>query len=147
VGLEQISAERAGGVVRGGEPLVEARRVELLLTGPASKVGQLVVRTMQNVEANVALLYTLKSFVHVLLPEVESLVDAAVLMDQEGRQSQHPLTPLASFYAHPLPRVYGESAQRIVVGEGYNQFHAPLVNGIRGNHLTDRRTYLEREVV
>ena len=34
---ESVPAQRAGGVVAGGEPLVQARRVELLLASPAGR--------------------------------------------------------------------------------------------------------------
>ena len=54
--LKQVSAEGTGGVVGGREPLVEAGRVELLLAGPAAQLRQLVVRPVQDVEADVALL-------------------------------------------------------------------------------------------
>jgi hypothetical protein len=33
--LEEVSTERAGGIVGGGEPFVQAGRVELLLASPA----------------------------------------------------------------------------------------------------------------
>ena len=56
LGLEKVPAEGAGGVVGGGEPLVEAGRVELLLAGPAAQLGQLVVGAVQDLEADVALL-------------------------------------------------------------------------------------------
>ena len=56
LGLEEVPAEGAGGVVGGGEPLVEAGGVELLLAGPAAQLGQLVVGAVQDVEADVALL-------------------------------------------------------------------------------------------
>ena len=56
LGLEKVPAEGAGGVVGGGEPLVEAGRVELLLAGPAAQLGQLVVGAVKDLEADVALL-------------------------------------------------------------------------------------------
>ena len=34
---ESVPAQRAGGVVAGGEPLVQARRVELLLASPVEE--------------------------------------------------------------------------------------------------------------
>ena len=53
---EEVSAQRTRGIVRCGEPLVETSRVELLLASSTSKLWQLVVGAVQDVEADVALL-------------------------------------------------------------------------------------------
>lgn len=71
--LKQISTEGTGRVVTSIKPLVEAVGVELLATGAARQLGQLVVGAVQDVVANVALLDALEPLVHVALPQQQSV--------------------------------------------------------------------------
>lgn len=54
--------------------------MELLLAGPAGQLGQLVVGSVEDVEANVALLHTLEPLVHVPLPDRQTLQNRTVLV-------------------------------------------------------------------
>ena len=114
--LEQVSAERTGGVVRRGEPLVEAGRVELLLTRPTRQLGQLVVGPVQDVEADVALLHALEPLVHVPFPDSEAIQDGSVLVLEERGQLEHPVAPLGRADAHFAAALHLDGAQGEVAG-------------------------------
>ena len=56
VSLKQVSTQGTTGVIAGAEPLVQTRRVELLLASPTRQLGQRVVSPVEDVETDVAFL-------------------------------------------------------------------------------------------
>jgi len=78
--LKQVPAQRTGGIVRCVEPFVETSRMEFLFASSARQLWQLVTRAVEDVEADVALLHTVKAFVKVLFPDGQPVDHRAVLV-------------------------------------------------------------------
>jgi len=91
---------------------------------------------MQDVEADVTLLNTLKPLVHISSPKVEPIKDCAILMSEESCELQHPLPPLAGVHPHPLPTLDSQPTKRVVGWQGDHQLHAALVDAVGGHHLS-----------
>ena len=64
--------------------------MELLLASPTSQFGQLVAGSVEDKEADVALLDAVEPLVQVLLPDGEPVHDGAVLVLEERGQLKHP---------------------------------------------------------
>ena len=91
--LEEVAAQRAGGLVAGAEPLEQAGRVEAVLACAAELhaldsrkishdthlLGQLAVGAVDDGIADGALLHTLKVLVNVALPQQQAVQDRPVL--------------------------------------------------------------------
>lgn len=141
--LKKVSTQRTGGIVRCGEPFVQTGRVKLLLAGAATQFGQLMVGAVKNVEAYVTLLHAFEPLVDILFPQIESRVNAAILMDEKGCQLKHPLAPLTCFNSNLFARVNSKTAEWIIVGKRHYQLHAAFINGIGCNDLPNRVSHLE----
>jgi len=120
--------------------------VELLLASPTPKLWQLVVGAMQDVEADVTLLNTLKPLVNISSPEVKAIKDGAILMCEESCQLQHPLPPLTSVYPHPLATFNSQTTKGVVGWQGDHQLHAALVDAVGGHHLSHRVTHPQTHI-
>ena len=57
--------------------------MELLLAGSAGQLGQLVTGSVQDVEADVALLYAVEALVQISFPDGQAVNDGTVLVLQE----------------------------------------------------------------
>lgn len=75
-----LSAEWTGGLVAGSEPFVQTCRVELLFACAASLLRQRVVGSVDDGEADHAVLYSLKTLIHIVLPQSQTLHYTAILM-------------------------------------------------------------------
>ena len=75
--LEGCLAERARGLLRAGEPLVQAGRVELVVARLALEARQVARRGMDDHVTNRALLDPFEDLVDVLFPQHERVRDLA----------------------------------------------------------------------
>lgn len=67
--LEQISTQGARCVVTGAKPLVQTRRVELLLAGLAAQFWKRIVTAVNHRETDHTVIHTLETLVHIALPQ------------------------------------------------------------------------------
>lgn len=66
--------------------------VEFLFAGAASLLGQGVVGAMDNREANHTVFYSLKTLIHVVLPQSQALHNTAILNTNTHLNSEHKYT-------------------------------------------------------
>ena len=92
--LKQVAAKRTRGLAARLEPLVQTNRVKQLSARAALLLGQLEVGAVYDIVADGALLHAAKLLVHILLPDLQTLNDRAVLVSQVGGQLDEPVAPL-----------------------------------------------------
>lgn len=107
---ECFSAQWTGGLVAGSEPFVQTCRVEFLFARAATFLGQGIVGAVDDREADHAILYSLETLIHVVLPQSQPLHYTAVLMCEVRAQLQHPVPPLLYGNAHASPTLYSDRA-------------------------------------
>merc|ERR1712226_1167903 len=101
---------------------------------------------MQDVEADVTLLNTLKPLVNIPSPEVKAIKDGAILMGEESCQLEHPLPPLPGVHSNPLTTLHSQPTKRVVGWQGHHQLHAALVNAVCGHHLSHRVSHPQAHI-
>merc|ERR1719400_2148729 len=106
-----------------------------------------MIGSVQNIEADVTLLDSLKSFVYIFLPKIETFQNCSVLIGEEGGQLEHPLPPEPYIHTHPVPSVHTEVSQGMVAGKTDDQLHAALVDGVGGHHLLHTVPHSQAHVV
>ena len=77
--LEEISTQRTRSIITGAEPFVQAGRVKFLFASLAAQFGQRVITAMNHRETDHAVLYSLKTLVHISLPQNEAIHYTSIL--------------------------------------------------------------------
>lgn len=109
--------------------------MEELLAGAALLLGQLVVGAVDDGVADAALLDAVELLVHVLLPDLQTLQDRAVLVGQVRGQLDEPVAPLLLADAESPHRRDLDHAQRVVGRQLDDQLHVQLLHLVCGHDL------------
>jgi hypothetical protein len=81
--LEQIATERTCRVVTSAKPFVETIGMKFLTTCSTTQFGQLIIRTVQYIIANVTLFNAFKSLVKIPFPQGKTVQNRSILQQKK----------------------------------------------------------------
>lgn len=98
--------------------------MKLFLASATLHLRQLKVSSVNDRIANGALLYAGEFLVHVASPDLQALVDRAVLMSQVRGQLKQPVSPLVLANPEPLHTPHLYHSKWVICRQLYDKFHA-----------------------